>query len=135
MKRITFLSAFCVLLFSFGSTTVAQNIQQSSAEMTVGDDGNLHPSLTDWSGTESVMATTISTIFAAGNGGDLGGAVYFDITVGPSDITITDMETHTAETGPFSMDIYVFPGTYVGNETDPSPWGSPASSGSPGRSP
>ena len=73
----------------------------------------------------SRMPTTLSTLFAGGNGGNTGGAVYFDITVGPSDITITDMETNTAEAGAFTMDIYAEPGTYVGNQDNPGFWGAP----------
>ncbi len=68
---------------------------------------------------------TLSTLFAGGNGGSPGGAVYFDVTVGPSDITLTDLEIHTGEAGAFTMDVYAFVGTYVGNEDNAAAWGTP----------
>ncbi|MEZ4817110.1 MAG: HYR domain-containing protein [Flavobacteriaceae bacterium] len=64
----------------------------------------------------------ITTLFNRNNGGNFGGAVYFDVTVGPADIQITDLETNTAETGAMTMDVYTLIGTSVGNQQNPAPW-------------
>ncbi len=64
----------------------------------------------------------LTTLFAAGNGGALGGAVYFDVNV-LNDITLTGLYVHTAETGAFTADIYtIVGGTYVGNQTNAGAW-------------
>jgi len=73
---------------------------------------------------------SLATLYAGGNGGNPGGAVYFDITVGASDIDITTIDMNTPESGPFTMDVYVFEGTYVGNQGNPTPWGASAATGS-----
>ncbi|OAD92257.1 hypothetical protein A7A78_08445 [Aequorivita soesokkakensis] len=73
---------------------------------------------------------SLSTLFASNNGGNPGGAVYFDITVGPSDLEITDIDMNTGEAGSFSVDIYTLVGTYVGNEGNPGPWGAVAATAS-----
>src|SRR5690554_1106305 len=81
----------------------------------------------------------ISTLYSGGNNGSPGGAVYFDITVGPEDIELTsiDLNTDLAGTG-FSVDVYTIDGTYVGNETNQGAWtmrtsgsGTSAGEGSP----
>jgi subtilisin-like proprotein convertase family protein len=71
------------------------------------------------------VAGNIQTLFASDNGGTNGGAVYFDITVGPADINISDIDINTDEAGSFTMDVYTLVGTYVGNTGDPTPWGTP----------
>ena len=73
---------------------------------------------------------SIETLYAGGNNGSQGGAVYFDITVGASDIEISTFDMNTAQTGPFTMEAYVFEGTYVGNQGNPAPWGAAAATGS-----
>ncbi|WP_249041337.1 HYR domain-containing protein, partial [Aequorivita antarctica] len=73
---------------------------------------------------------SLSTLFASNNGGNPGGAVYFDITVGPSDLEVTDIDVNTAEAGSFTMDIYTLVGTYVGNEANPGAWGAAAANAS-----
>ena len=65
---------------------------------------------------------SITTIFDSNNGGANGGAVFFDITVGPSDLTISDLDLNTDEGGAFTVDMFTLVGTFVGNETDPAPW-------------
>mgnify|MGYP001627753285 FL=1 len=69
---------------------------------------------------------SLTSLFASNNGGAFGGAVYFDVTVGPNDLNLTEIDVNTAETGPFSIDIYTLVGTYVGNETNGAAWGTPA---------
>jgi hypothetical protein len=71
------------------------------------------------------VSGNIQTLFASDNGGTNGGAVYFDITVGPADINISDIDINTDEAGSFTMDVYTLVGTYVGNTGDPTPWGTP----------
>ncbi len=71
------------------------------------------------------VAGTIQTIFSSNNGGLNGGAVYFDITVGPNDINITDLDINTDEAGAFTMDVYTLVGTYVGNTGSSAAWGTP----------
>ena len=56
-------------------------------------------------GTGGGSVGSLTTLFASGNGGSAGGAVYFDITVGPSDIEINEIDINTAETGTFTMEI------------------------------
>lgn len=48
-------------------------------------------------GAASAGAGTITTLFAANNGGSNGGAVYFDLLTGPNAITITGLTTNTAD--------------------------------------
>ena len=65
---------------------------------------------------------TLGTLFASNNSGAQGGAVYFDVTVGPEDISVTDIDINTADAGAFTMDVYSVAGSYVGNEGDASAW-------------
>lgn len=73
---------------------------------------------------------TIETLYAAGNNGSPGGAVYFDVTVGAEDIEISTFDLNTADTGAFTVDVYAFEGTYVGNQNTTAPWGTPLAVGS-----
>lgn len=73
-------------------------------------------------GTGGGTMGALTTLFASGNNGSPGGAVYFDITVGPADIEITDIDINTADPGSFTMDVYTKEGTYVGSETNQSLW-------------
>ncbi|RMA56802.1 HYR domain-containing protein [Ulvibacter antarcticus] len=74
---------------------------------------------------------SLPTIFVGTNGGATGGAVYFDVTVGSSNIDLTaiDVNTTTAAGDPFTIDVYAFPGTYVGNTGSPAPWGAALATG------
>ena len=73
-----------------------------------------------WSATAS--AASITTLFASNNGGNSGGAVYFDVSVGPNSLVITGFDTNTFETNAFTFDIYTTAGTSVGNQTNAAAW-------------
>ncbi len=73
---------------------------------------------------------SLQTLYAGGNNGSPGGAVYFDITVEDSDIDVLSFDLHTEDLGAFTVDVYMFEGTYVGNEADPAIWGTAESTGS-----
>lgn len=83
----------------------------------------------------------ISTLYAGGNNGSAGGAVYFDVTVAGRDLEITDLDMNIGNSGvPFTVEVYTLEGTYAGNETDQSLWtlqaegsGTSAGTGSPSR--
>jgi hypothetical protein len=65
----------------------------------------------------------LTTLFARDNGGSLGGAVYFDVTVNhPAGITVTTMQINTAEMVALDLTVYTTPGTYSGVETTPGVW-------------
>ena len=64
----------------------------------------------------------ITTLFGSDNGGALGGAVYFDVTIGGTDLTLQEIDINTEDPGAFTMEIYTLVGTYVGNEGDPGAW-------------
>jgi subtilisin-like proprotein convertase family protein len=65
----------------------------------------------------------LTTLFAANNGGNPGGAVYFDLTV-VEDIALTALDVHTGATGAFTVEMHVTEegGTYIGNENNPGAW-------------
>ena len=109
-----------VVLDANGMATIA------ASSLVTGFNDNCGPGgVTITGGVSNPMPGTISTLFDGGNGGSPGGAIYFDVTVGASDITLTDLEIHTGEAGAFTMDVYAFAGTYVGNETNAGAWGTP----------
>ena len=66
----------------------------------------------------------LTTLFAGGNSGSAGGAVYYDVTVGGNPISITSFDVNTASTLPFTnVTVWVLPGmTSVGNETNMGLW-------------
>ena len=67
--------------------------------------------------------SSLSTTFANDNGGALGGAVYFDVTVGATELSLESIDVHTPETAAFTMEVFaIVGGTYVGNEGDASAW-------------
>ena len=64
----------------------------------------------------------LSTLFAGGNGGAAGGAVYFDVTA-IADVSLNALDVHTGETGAFTVEVYAIPdGTYIGNENNAGAW-------------
>lgn len=67
-------------------------------------------------------AAILSTLFAANNGGSLGGAVYFDLTTFGNSIEITGLTLNTAETVPFTLSVYTKSGTAAGSQTNPLAW-------------
>jgi hypothetical protein len=71
-------------------------------------------------------AASLTTLFAANNSGSVGGAVYFDVTVGSTELIVTGFETNTEETTPFGWEVLLTPGTSVGNELTPALWTSVA---------
>ena len=68
------------------------------------------------------VGQSITTLFASNNGGAGGGAVYYDVTIGPADLDIISFDINTADAGAISMDVYTIPGTSVGNETNMALW-------------
>lgn len=72
----------------------------------------------------SAKANSITTLFGTNNNGSPGGAVYFDITVASSALSITAFDLNTASTSPFSnLQIWLLPGmTSQGHETNMALW-------------
>jgi hypothetical protein len=68
---------------------------------------------------------SITTLFDANNNGSAGGAVYFDIITGNHPIHIYAFDINTAEAGAFTLSAYIRQGSYVGNESNISAWGTP----------
>ena len=67
--------------------------------------------------------TSLTTLYDGGNNGALGGAVYFDVTVGDNDLELTDIDMHTNSFDPFTMEVYaIVGGTYVDGLADASLW-------------
>lgn len=65
----------------------------------------------------------LTTLFAANNGGSVGGAVYFDITVHQGTrITGFDVNTSVTAGNPIGLTVYTIPGTYVGNSGNMGAW-------------
>ncbi|MRT17997.1 HYR domain-containing protein, partial [Vitellibacter sp. q18] len=67
-------------------------------------------------------AGSLTSLFASNNGGSNGGAVYFDVTVGATDLEVSEIDINTDEGGSFTMNVYTLVGTYVGNETNAGAW-------------
>ena len=67
-------------------------------------------------------AGAITTLFARNNGGSNGGAVYFDLSIGPNDLLVTGFDTNTLDLVAFTADFYTTPGTAFGNETNAAAW-------------
>ena len=70
----------------------------------------------------SSLPGSLSTTLLDNNGGAAGGAVYFDVTVGSTDLTLTAIDIHTNDLDAFTLEIYTLEGTYVGNENNASAW-------------
>ena len=73
--------------------------------------------------------SSITTLFVSDNGGSPGWIQFFDITVGPENIDITDLDVNTSGTSAITMQIYTLIGTYVGNELNAAAWGAPVTTG------
>ena len=86
--------------------------------------------ITVTSGGGGCSPVSLQTLYAGGNNGAQGGAVYFDLTVADSDIDVLSFDLNTADTGNFTMQVYVFAGTYVGNQGNPASWGTAVATGS-----
>ena len=63
----------------------------------------------------------VETGFLSGNGGNVGGAVYFDMTTAQA-VTISGMLTNTSSTAPIGLEVYMVAGSYVGNEGNAAAW-------------
>ncbi len=73
-----------------------------------------------------VAQSTLTTTFTSNNGGNVGGAVHFDLTVlNPAGVRITQFDVNcTNPRGtPAGIDVYLtnVGGTYVGNQVNPAP--------------
>lgn len=69
-------------------------------------------------------AQSISTIFLGGNRGNAGGAIYFNVAVAGTPLTITgfDINSIAAAGTPFGFQVHTLVGTHVGNETNAGAW-------------
>ena len=64
----------------------------------------------------------LETLYAANNGGAVGGAVYFDLTV-TQNVSISGLELNTSVNGsPVGLEVYTIPTTYVGNAGSSAGW-------------
>lgn len=70
----------------------------------------------------SASAQSLTTLFMRNNNGSVGGAVYFDIVVGPNPIIITGFDTNTNALVPFDFTVHTRVGTSVGFENQPGQW-------------
>jgi hypothetical protein len=60
--------------------------------------------------------------FASDNGGSIGGVVYLDLDTRGHDLEITELVLNTTATGSVGVDVYLIPGTHVGNTGSPVGW-------------
>jgi len=126
MQKISTLSLFIMLVLC-SVTVIGQSsywvTTDAGTQMEVFPAGKkANSNLTLKSGS---AVSSITTLFAANNGGSYGGAVYFDITVGDEPITITAFDINTAELGAMTLSAYKLVGSYVGNTGSSSAWGTP----------
>jgi len=65
----------------------------------------------------------LTTTFADNNGGSVGGAVYFDLTAAlPLTITGIDINLNSTTNAAGSIDVYMCPTSFAGNEANPAAW-------------
>lgn len=69
-------------------------------------------------------ANSITTLFVSNNGGSAGGGVYFDATVGASEIMVTgfDVNTSLLAGSSFGFQAWTHTGTYVGTTGSTAGW-------------
>lgn len=80
--------------------------------------------------TSVVAQSPLTTSFAGGNSGNVGGGIYFNLTVsnaGSLTITQIDFNTTTAVGTPGTLAVFMGPQSWVGNNTQPALWTSVAS--------
>ncbi len=73
----------------------------------------------------SANADTLTTLFAGGNSGSFGGAVYFDLEVGSLDVIIQSLESHLGDvsgTAFSDYQVYTRVGGYSGFEVGIGNW-------------
>ena len=87
--------------------------------------------LTTGLSTAQVNDTCVETLYASDNGGNVGGAVYFDVTASEL-VSISGLRTNVgAAVGtPVSIDVYTTSGSSFGAELNGAAWGLVASSNS-----
>jgi hypothetical protein len=86
-----------------------------------------YPYLLDGNVISGCTSDSLTTLFAGGNQGSIGGANYFDVKVkNAGGVTVTSLDVHcstsTVAGTNFSVDVYTTPGTAVGNQTNMSVW-------------
>ena len=67
-------------------------------------------------------AGEITTLYASNNGGSNGGAVYFDVAVGPMPLRVTGYDTNVSIFTSFGFTVYTAPDTRVGKENNIGLW-------------
>ena len=74
--------------------------------------------------TGKANAILLETLYASNNGGNFGGAVYFDLSVGAQGINITSLFANSAETpgATSGFDVYTKLGSAAGSETTVGDW-------------
>lgn len=72
----------------------------------------------------SADAGLITTLYASNNGGNIGGAFYFDVVVKNATLNITGFDTNTSQTDPFTWEVRITdPGmSAFGNEANAGAW-------------
>ncbi|MBM3989187.1 MAG: hypothetical protein FJ294_14670 [Planctomycetes bacterium] len=69
--------------------------------------------------------TALTTTFAGGNGGNLGGQVFFDLNITrPSGLTFSQIDINAGEPvgSTFSVQMYTTPSAYLGSEFNQAAW-------------
>lgn len=83
--------------------------------------------------TVAVAQSPLTTMFAAGNGGTVGGGVYFDLDVlSPTGVVIFQIDCNANGTAgglTGTLDVLTHPGPRVGTQTNAAAWNGPASLG------
>ena len=83
----------------------------------------------------AVAQSPLTTMFIAGNGGSVGGGIYFDLDVlSPTGVVIFQVDCNANGTaGGLSgtFDVLTYPGTRIGTQTNVAAWSGPASLGNP----
>jgi hypothetical protein len=126
--KILILSVLAFALAVFAFTAMAQEKQASYWVTTdAGTQVEIFPNNTLLSQEGSRAAGSITTFYGYNNYGNPGGAYYFDITVGPSNININAFDINTSQPGNITLTVYNLVGTSVGNETNAGAWGVPVS--------
>lgn len=90
-----------------------------------GEQLEIFPSETPYTPDATKASGSLATLYGSNNGGDLGGAVYFDLTVGSQPISITSFDVNSADPGSMNLSVYTIVGTAFGNETNAGAWGTP----------
>jgi len=70
---------------------------------------------------QNLPANCVETLFATNNNGNVGGAVYFDLTV-TQNISIAGLLHNTASIDPVGITVFTTSGTYVGQENNMAAW-------------